>query len=628
MPGQAGGGVWIAVIALWLCAALALTPPMAALWTAAPRWPEALALGVFIAVLNLFWFFGVYYLVIAVVSFRQAVARVSEANGSMEGGTAWDLDFVRSSNALAGIAGTGTEPSSDERPRVLLLYPTRNDFRREAVEALWRVRVRGRCEVVICDDSTLERYRVEIDGVAAGAMAEQEDGLNRVRVVRRAVGSAGWKAGNVNHALREAGAQAEYFAICDADGVFPSDFVDKLLPHFAAAPGAGEAPVAFAQARQEGNPAQADAFGQAMGAAVGAHFRHVVRGRQAGGFVMFYGHGALLSMEAWRAVGGFPENVTEDLAFSMNLRAAGWRGVYADEVVCLEDFPATWPRLRRRSEKWIRGTAECLRRHLGPFLRSPRVPWWEKLDVLMHGATHAMAVPMLLFLLALATVLPWEMKEFRMPGGVFLPPAGGGMNLVEQAMGLRYHVYWSWDFYLVMLLTMLGPSLPLVAESIVARCRRQGKGSADGERWRTPQLGGLRLLHYLAASAFVYLAGLVAEAWAVAAYALTGKAYFRTTNDAADPAHGKGGVRAGWNGWSVNHPLVFALEGLAGAGFLWAVLAHRNLWFLGPGAALLLSPFVAGLGWKHPAMRALSWVPFLAAAALLGAIGWQLARGR
>ena len=47
-------------------------------------------------------------------------------------------------------------------------------------------------------------------------------------------------------------------------------------------------------------------FARSMGVAVGAHFRHVVRGRQAGGFVMFYGHGALISMKAWRAVGGFP----------------------------------------------------------------------------------------------------------------------------------------------------------------------------------------------------------------------------------------------------------------------------------------------------------------------------------
>ena len=224
---------------------------------------------------------------------------------------------------------------------------------------------------------------------------------------------------------------------------------------------------------------------------------------------------------------------------------------------------------------------------------------------------------MLVFLLLLATVLPWGMKEFRMPGGFFLPPVTEGKNLVEQAMGLRYHVFWSWDFYLVMLLTIVGPSLPLLAEPLVLRFRIFGE--------RAPRVEGARLYTHLAASAFVYLAGLIADAWAIAAYVLTGKAYFRATNDAADVSTLRS-FRGGFSSVSVNHALVFAAELLTGAGFLSAMFAHRNLWFFAPGTALVLSPLVARFGWENRLLRSLTWLPLMGTAALLFLIGCQLAR--
>lgn len=75
---------------------------------------------------------------------------------------------------------------------------------------------------------------------------------------------------------------------------------------------------------------------------------------------------------------------------------------------------------------------------------------------------------------------------------------------------------------------------------------------------------------------------------------------------------------------SVNHPGVFLIELLTGARFLWAMIVHQNLWFLGPGVALLLSPVVANFGWENRVVRALAWVPLLAAVALLAFIGWQV----
>ena len=100
-------------------------------------------------------------------------------------------------------------------------------------------------------------------------------------------------------------------------------------------------------------------------------------------------HGALLSVQAWREVGGFPEIVTEDLAFSMRLRVAGWRGGYAESMFCLEEFPLTLPQLRKRTDKWIRGTAECLKVYGPDFFKARCIPFREKLDVFMHARLAA-----------------------------------------------------------------------------------------------------------------------------------------------------------------------------------------------------------------------------------------------
>jgi len=140
----------------------------------------------------------------------------------------------------------------------------------------------------------------------------------------------------------------------------------------------------------------------------------------------------------------------------------------------------------------------------------------------------------------------------------FLPPVPEGKSLVEAAMGLRYHVFWRWDFYVVMAMamTMLTPMLCFAIEGVARR----------------------------APSAIAFL--------------LTGKATFRVTNDAADDARASSrwetkATARGPHGFQPKHWGVFAGEILIGAGFLTAVWIHRNLWFLGPGLALILSPLVA-----------------------------------
>lgn len=555
---QESAFVWI--ITLWLFAIAYFDPRILALVTAAPNLISQIAVVIVVLCLNLFWFYTLYYVGMTVSS--------------------WWLRRGESKTSL---------PALKDHPPVAVLYPTRNDFREDAVETLLQMDY-PHFHLFILDDSTMDEFSRRIDRWAAGHASQ-------VTVIRREV-HQGFKAGNVNYTLRQIHQDYSYFAICDDDGIFPRNFISDLLPHLES-----DASVAFAQARQEGNPAQPGFFGQAMGYAVAMHFRHYVRARQAFGFLMFYGHGALLRTSTWKQVGGFPEIVTEDLAYSARIRALGCRGVFVDDVVCYEDYPPTYAQLRKRTEKWIRGTAEFLKLEFGSFWKSTCVPWFEKVDVLVHATTHFMAVPMLLFLILLGTLLPMTMHQFQYPGSYFLMPVPEGKSVIGYLTQIRYHIFWSWDFYFVMMLTILAPMLPILIDH-----RKNLR----------------KVVNYISTSTFVYFGSMVAEAASLFAFLLTGKAFFRNTHDVASEK--KMGLKEFLQKYHPNHPLVWVIELSLGLLFLGISWQTRNLWFLAPGSALLLSPLVHVLGWRTQLVRALTAVPFLVGVVILGFVTLHLAR--
>ena len=95
------------------------------------------------------------------------------------------------------------------------------------------------------------------------------------------------------------------------------------------------------------------------------------------GFVMFLGHGAILRRSCWQQVGGFPEVVSEDLAYAIAIREKGYYGTFAKDVTCFEEFPESVRSFRVRHVKWTRGTCEFLHHYGLDLLRSSRISWSE-----------------------------------------------------------------------------------------------------------------------------------------------------------------------------------------------------------------------------------------------------------
>ena len=327
---------------------------------------------------------------------------------------------------------------------------------------------------------------------------------------------------------------------------------------------------------------------------------------------MFHGHAALIEMEAWREAGGLPEIVSEDLGFTLRLRVRGWHGVYADDIVALEDFPPTVAAWRKRQDKWIRGTADCLRREAGPFLKAKHVPLREKADMLLSAMWLYLSPVALLWFAGLALLQPSVMAGVRQPPQLIKAPAWDLVpDLWYWLHGLRLTLLWSWPVCAVMLFMMLAPLVPALMAWREDRKRLKDEGSrmkaeATAE---PPPLSSLSLhpssfssvLRFWIAGSYLWLSSLVVETVSLLVWVVTGRARFDNT--------GGTGRGPGWRVYHANHPVVQLLELAGGGWFLERAWSLANPWLAVPGIALVTAPLAVHAGWECRVVRLLALLP-------------------
>jgi cellulose synthase/poly-beta-1,6-N-acetylglucosamine synthase-like glycosyltransferase len=278
---------------------------------------------------------------------------------------------------------THLSSTTDLCPPVALLYVTRNDFCASAIASCVRQNYPS-FHVFILDDSDDGPIIEEINQT-------QKRFENLITVIRRG-DRVGFKAGNLNNGLRIIDDSFAFFAVCDADGILPPDFLCITMRAIQK-----DNSIGFVQAVHKTSRTEADnRFIQDMGPAVEMYWR-VFRSAERFGFTMLHGHGAIVRKAAWQAVGGFPEIVSEDLAFSTQLAESGYYGAFEDRVCCEELFPANYRAFCRRQMRYVRGTAEHARLFLWQFLKSGKVSWVEKADRTLATAIMLSPAGLLLF---------------------------------------------------------------------------------------------------------------------------------------------------------------------------------------------------------------------------------------
>lgn len=468
-------------------------------------------------------------------------------------------------------------------PAVAILYTTCNDFVEESALSCVN-QAYPRFTVYVLDDSSDPTWRARVDAFAARH-------AGRVRVVRRP-DRRGFKAGNINHAMARAAAGEPLFALADADEILPPDFLSRLAPRLLADPSCG-----FVQASHRCNPRSKGAFAATLGAGIDVHWRWYQPLRNRYGFVMLLGHGALIRREAWEAVGGFPELVSEDLAFALRIREKGWRGRFAEDVVCYEDFPETMRAFRIRHMKWTRGTCEFLAKEMGRALFSRDIPLVEKLDVLFPTLNLPLALLYFVFVLDANVLLA---TLFGAPRTLTVALGGTELLVPTVALDPRFGVVMGADFFAVTLLTLVAPVLCFILDM-----------------WRRP----VTLVRFLGQSTAAYGTLGPLSSVGVALYALTGKAVFHVTADHGAAARAtpagtprlarlRAGLATLLAGSHPDRLAVQAFEVACGVGFAIACVRTFQVSFFGLALGFVLLPIAHHVRWENAFLRALVYVPF------------------
>jgi membrane glycosyltransferase len=545
---------YLTVLSLWVAAVMWFHPHLAVLPDLGRTlWAKA-ALWFFVLFIDVAWAYAAYN--VAVIGFGTWYRRRAARGGSLP------------------VCGT-------ERPPVALLYTTCNDFVESAALSCVVQRY-AQHRVYILDDGSDPAHRARIDTFAAAYPG-------RVQIVRREDHRA-YKAGNLNYALANV-AREPFFALIDADEILPPDFLETLVPRLLALPDCG-----FIQANHRCNPHTPSALARDLGPGVDSHWRWYHPLRNDYGFVMLLGHGALIRRQTWLDAGGFPELVSEDLAFALRAREAGWRGRFADDVICYEEFPEDVRAFRVRHMKWTRGTCEFLSRETGRLLRSRRVSWIEKIDILLPTLNLPLSFLFFLFVLDANLVLTslygnvqrmtWLIggREWRVPV-LLLDPAFAVLNRA--------------DLFMVTLLALVSPVLCFVIDMS-----------------RQPR----RLWSFLAKSTALYGALGPLSSIGVLLFGLTRRAVFHVTADksAEEPGPGHAGslsarllreLRQFALRSHPDHVLVQSLELICGTVLVSLALVTVQLPFLGLALGYLLLPLLHHWRWDSHGVRLLVQLP-------------------
>jgi cellulose synthase/poly-beta-1,6-N-acetylglucosamine synthase-like glycosyltransferase len=548
-------GLYISILGIWVLCIWWFHPRLISLLDLAHNPLEWSSLGFFVIFVEFAWLYGIYNLTMIAFAFSYKWTKPKQA----------DLRFALKDR---------------EAPAVAILYTTYNDFVEASAESCV-IQDYSNYTVYILDDSTDKTYMERVNSFASRFP-------DKVKVVRRKDRKA-FKAGNMNHALEKVVVHEKYFAIADADEILPPDFLGKLVPIMETDPNCG-----FVQANHQANPNQTSALARSQGIGIDLHWKWYQPLRNKFGFVMFLGHGALLRREVWEKIGGFPDIVSEDLGFAIRAREIGYRGRFEEQVICYEDFPDTVRNFRVRHMKWTRGTCEFLYKEAIRLIRSRKITWMEKLDILFPTMNLPLTLLYFLFMLNANLLMPVLFGVER--------PLTLSFQQIEAvipvyALPPGFNRIFTPDFFIITMLTFFAPVMCFIVGLI-----------------HRP----LKLYRFLSHSTALYAALGPLSTVGVLGFLFTRKALFLVTGDTTQQALGKSsrakGLRHKWKELigrtHPDHHFIQGFEILIGITFAIISLLLFQVSFLGLCFAFALLPVMHYWGWSNRWIKKLVYIPF------------------
>ncbi len=257
-----------------------------------------------------------------------------------------------------------------------------------------------RLEIQILDDSTDDTAdRVEAELARAAARKRPLPVVRRLRRKNR----QGFKAGALAAGLEQA--RGEFIAIFDADFVPEPDFLRRTVPAFRD-PGLGMVQACWGHLNRNDS-----LLTRAQAVLLDGHFLVEQAARyRAGCFFNFNGTAGVWRRRAIEDAGGWQvDTLTEDLDLSYRAQLAGWRFMLMTDLAAPAELPARVNDFKSQQHRWARGSAQTMRKLLGPVLRGaarPRV----KLAAAAH-LTSGICYPLLVALGLLLAPAILERRE-------------------------------------------------------------------------------------------------------------------------------------------------------------------------------------------------------------------------
>ncbi len=226
-------------------------------------------------------------------------------------------------------------------------------------------------EIQVLDDSTDETRAIA--GLAVSRWSAR--GVDIKYLHRR--DRTGYKAGALEQGLKVA--RGEFVGIFDADFIPTTDFLTRLMPHFA------DAKVGMVQARWGHINADYSLLTKIQAILLDGHFVLEHGGRNRGGrFFNFNGTAGVWRRSAIQDAGGWQhDTLTEDLDLSYRAQLRGWRFVFVSDLIAPAEVPVEMNAFKSQQHRWAKGSIQTCRKLLPRILRS-NLPLGVKVEAFFH----------------------------------------------------------------------------------------------------------------------------------------------------------------------------------------------------------------------------------------------------
>jgi cellulose synthase/poly-beta-1,6-N-acetylglucosamine synthase-like glycosyltransferase len=245
-----------------------------------------------------------------------------------------------------------------ERPKVAILLPVYNEPKEvieRTIKACKRIRWPEGMRMYLLDDSDKKESMEMIDSIAKkhGFTLAGKNNSAEHLLIRR-VGRTGYKAGNINNAIKNFVTE-EYFVILDSDQAPDPEFLEETMDHFS------DAKVGFVQTPQyfinDDTPLER---AERTGNSIFFHAQTV--GKAKDGAMPFCGTNVVVRTSAFNKADGFSYyTATEDIDLGIRMNALGFIGAYVPKILVRGYSPRDFKAYSSQQYRWANGNLAILR---------------------------------------------------------------------------------------------------------------------------------------------------------------------------------------------------------------------------------------------------------------------------